>query len=583
MGLCHVCLGLDFVSIMRTDPSKHYRLHKYKGTFLYTDKSTAIEPAIRPKEPFVSFHKSLDSLNISSKTCELCRLIQPSINTTIELHKSLGLEAQSHSGNNALPTQSPSNELFLCGLTGAQGLQVVWTAERLRVGIPIGFLPPTFQDALWLASQLGVSYVWIDSLCIFQDDPDDWVRESSHMLDVYGNAYLTIAATRAENSLKGFLGSRSRPASTTIPFRASGISSEVSAFVLPLGYTARPSSVIEMVDAPLSKRAWALQERYLSPRTLHFTDSQTYLECDQSFVADDGFLESTIWEGNFSIQLNSTQTNKIQRRESWYDIIERYSRRSLTIEDDKLPALGGLAARFASVATFNAHQSLPDNPYLAGIWKEDLLRSLCWRVDDRYPIGCTPSAYTAPSWSWASVNTAVVYKSAWFRIPEELAIIQGAGVDIESTGNTFGKVTGGWMHLSVIKLRPYHEDKGYLWFREGESIFRITVTWDSARYGLPEYARQVELDAINIEDLVVVPLAWDKGGSLLTGPVFLLMVEAETNASQFKNLSHFQRVGFGWVSLPRGQELDQAGVRILFEERFSSAKGGGMLDNIILI
>ncbi|KAH7148175.1 hypothetical protein EDB81DRAFT_758627 [Dactylonectria macrodidyma] len=171
-------------------------------------------------------------------------------------------------------------------------------------------------------------------------------------------------------------------------------------------------------------------------------------------------------------------------------------------EDDKLPAMAGLAARFALNGTSNEDRSVPDNSYLAGLWTEDLLRGLCWNVDRHYPLGGAPSAYTAPSWSWASVKSAIDYASDWFGTIEELAVVQGAGVNVESTGNAFGKVTGGWMHLSVTKLRLYQKYvKHFLCFREGEAVFRITVFWDSARYGLPDYDHLAKSNAIDLEDL----------------------------------------------------------------------------------
>jgi hypothetical protein len=58
-------------------------------------------------------------------------------------------------------------------------------------------LPKTFQDAVTIVRRLGLKYLWIDSLCIIQDDPEDWSRESGKMVAVYQNAYLTIAATKS--------------------------------------------------------------------------------------------------------------------------------------------------------------------------------------------------------------------------------------------------------------------------------------------------------------------------------------------------------------------------------------------------
>lgn len=64
----------------------------------------------------------------------------------------------------------------------------------------MGILSETFQDAITLTRQLRVQYIWIDSLCIVQDDRYDWETESATMAAVFQNAYLTIAASLAADS-----------------------------------------------------------------------------------------------------------------------------------------------------------------------------------------------------------------------------------------------------------------------------------------------------------------------------------------------------------------------------------------------
>lgn len=87
----------------------------------------------------------------------------------------------------------------------------------------------------------------------------------------------------------------------------------------------------------------------------------------------------------------------------WWRVIRLYAMRKLTIEDDKLPALSGLAQVYREVT----HDS-----YLAGLWKASLLCALCWYYkkrgvwnEEEIVIGCRPKRYRVPSWSWASVET----------------------------------------------------------------------------------------------------------------------------------------------------------------------------------
>ncbi|KAI9152263.1 hypothetical protein HJFPF1_09492 [Paramyrothecium foliicola] len=77
------------------------------------------------------------------------------------------------------------------------------TLEKHTGGIPISSLPKTFCDAVIFTHRLGLRYLWIDSLCIVQDDKDDWLRESQNMAGIYSNCYVCLAATVSENSHDG--------------------------------------------------------------------------------------------------------------------------------------------------------------------------------------------------------------------------------------------------------------------------------------------------------------------------------------------------------------------------------------------
>jgi hypothetical protein len=47
--------------------------------------------------------------------------------------------------------------------------------------IPWRNLTKTFQEAMIITYGLGLRYIWIDSLCVCQDDAADWAREGSNM------------------------------------------------------------------------------------------------------------------------------------------------------------------------------------------------------------------------------------------------------------------------------------------------------------------------------------------------------------------------------------------------------------------
>ena len=69
--------------------------------------------------------------------------------------------------------------------------------------IPFKDVSRTFQDAVRTTRSLGQQYLWIDSLCIIQDDEEHWAREEAAMAGVYGGSLYTLAALNSENSSEG--------------------------------------------------------------------------------------------------------------------------------------------------------------------------------------------------------------------------------------------------------------------------------------------------------------------------------------------------------------------------------------------
>ena len=159
---------------------------------------------------------------------------------------------------------TPSDEERRRNCTFADNLE-----ERCR-RISLAKLGKTFQDAVQVTRTLGERYLWIDSLCIIQDDSEDWVRESRGMEAIFSSAYCIIAATAAEGTYSGFLNEPPPTRSVTL-YTPSGDPLHLCATVDDFGG--------DVEDMGLSRRGWVLQERALARRTIHFSASQTYWEC----------------------------------------------------------------------------------------------------------------------------------------------------------------------------------------------------------------------------------------------------------------------------------------------------------------
>lgn len=86
--------------------------------------------------------------------------------------------------------------------------------DAMKSGIQISLLNQTFQDAIEVTRRMVFRYLWIDSLCIIQNEPDlaDWERESVRMGDYYSNAFCNIAATASTSDAKGLRRARDHKA-----------------------------------------------------------------------------------------------------------------------------------------------------------------------------------------------------------------------------------------------------------------------------------------------------------------------------------------------------------------------------------
>lgn len=358
--------------------------------------------------------------------------------------------------------KDPSEQLRYATLSHCWGNKVFLkllssNLHKLRESIPHESLSKTFRDAIFIALYLGFEYIWIDSLCIIQDDLDDWSHESALMADVYGAAELNIAASSAEDGSIGCFFQRQHTWRTQLH-----IPEEKETLVFDC-YSARllnPSTPV------LLSRSWVVQERYLSRRTLYFDQRQVFWDCEDVFGCEtfpDG-LPSFIRNG--SLFTTPKQSFDLQ---SWPGIVNSYSLTQLTNDSDKLIAIGGLAKRIWAQT---------GEEYITGLWKNNLEVHLCWRAFGPRETGRRVTPYQAPTWSWASVNGHIEYAGN----PDEDAspsfnpefYIQVHDIDVQyRTANIFGQVTGARIRISCEYLIfGYFQAKNprHQWFRSLVSL-----------------------------------------------------------------------------------------------------------------
>ena len=306
------------------------------------------------------------------------------------------------------------------------------TLDNMRIGIPTTELPALHQDAITVCQQLGIRYLWIDSLCIIQDQELDWRREIAAMGEVYSNALCNIEAADAVDVFGRLFFSRNPTRITPLPVLLQSQQDDPSPFFL-IDLSVQLEN--DKNTVPLLKRAWVLQEQLLSKRSIIYSKTQLHwicrtqeasemfpsaapdlrqgadllfhshrlrpIHCLKSMIASENPIHFTHWSYN-----NGMMTSPMENFWfSWRSIVLDYTSRYLTLEKDKLAAIAGVAS---------AIQSKINMQYVAGMWNNrfSIEYDLCWRVSGRAhnqpPF--RPSKYRAPTWSWASIEGNISYE-----------------------------------------------------------------------------------------------------------------------------------------------------------------------------
>jgi hypothetical protein len=293
------------------------------------------------------------------------------------------------------------------------------TLESRRERIPFALLTKTFQDAVVFTRRLGVRYLWIDAMCIIQEDVEDWRPEAGRMSSVYGNALVTLAAVHAADGSGGLFSELSTDyqAFALDPIMIGGKNWYFSARKkLPPFHTWTLEQLGDHGEesAPLFDRAWTYQERIMSPRVLFFSENELLWECCEDngceCVADAG--ASTASHASKQGLEYYPKINHIMRLEHgeaaarWREVVREYSKLQLTVETDKLPGISAIARQ---VQRFR-----PSAQYIAGLWSETLVMDLLWEIcssDDNKGAELDrrrPEEWCAPTW-YVGITLSCMY------------------------------------------------------------------------------------------------------------------------------------------------------------------------------
>ena len=248
--------------------------------------------------------------------------------------------------------------------------------------IPFKSLTKTFQDAVTVTRAIGLRYLWIDSLCIIQDDNSDWLNEASHMGSIYEKSQLTIAAAGAPDGSFGCFMERPELSPAVELHNISEHGERTGGIFVSMkcmkGDTHPDYS-------PLNERAWITQEWLLSRRIVYYTKGQMVWSCKKKSQGEDHERLRLV------ARITADKLN-------WTDLVGNFCARKLTFNTDKLIALHGIAS---------AWEKRTGDKWIHGVWIGHLLKYLFWRAPEESTFAqllIRPGVLPIPSWSWASTQ-----------------------------------------------------------------------------------------------------------------------------------------------------------------------------------
>jgi hypothetical protein len=454
-----------------------------------------------------------------------------------------------------LPSNTKYATLSHCWGSGENLKLTNSTFQSFKSKIPWDKLCKTFEDAIFITSMLDLEYLWIDSLCIIQDDEDDWRQESALMSKVYGNSYLNIAAAGASDGSQGCFFENGPMRINHL--RAATINNGKKGF-----HYCTPSRIYPycVSRTPLSPRAWALQERLLAPRTLHLSRAQLFWECNQGnscgslpYMVPRNLLDSDWY------------LEKRDLSNFWKKIIFVYSRCQLTKPRDKLVALSGIIRKI---------QSERNDDCFAGLWRRYMESELLWHLRE-------PSSrsviYIAPSWSWAAVNGTVTADQ--FYGPEvdgsQELYAHVLGVFLEPCGNDLlGEICAGTISIlcrtlvtvtllgvvsSTLLPSGCQSEKVKIKGNDNDLAFEALVSWDYED---------------SVEEVYMLPIRAFRGS--IESILGLMVVPTGQEQGQYQRIGMFDSLSGSYAS-----EGTQRLAEILLNPEFSAGTDAfaGFIDN----
>ena len=246
---------------------------------------------------------------------------------------------------------------------------------------PSLYIPRAIHETILLCQQLQERYLWVDALCIQQDDPRDKLFQIQRMDRIYGNAMLTIIAATGSDADTSLVSNTAASAEVRDPPHR-----------LEDHVQIRFAQSVQ--GSRWATRGWTFQEMAMSLRSLVFTQTGVYFHCQAAIYSEKGQSGSTTSPQDMvSMEKPGRllQLSHGNQLEAYFSAVQAYSRRHLSLQADADKAFKGIMRIFGSTM-----DNVPNN-FMHGLPTCAFDQALCWTVDEHRPDLRRPDF---PSWSW---------------------------------------------------------------------------------------------------------------------------------------------------------------------------------------
>jgi hypothetical protein len=279
------------------------------------------------------------------------------------------------------------------------------TQDLRKISSLLSFpIPATIRDAITLVHAIGERYLWVDSLCITQDDWRMKDAEIMQMGSIYSRALFTIIAAAGDHANCG------------LPGVEHGTREQVQR-ILKLG----GCELLTVIDVHKSsggiddtiwaQRAWTFQERALSNRVFVFSQSQVYWSCGVASYSEEQALEEvgdidrhrpSFPQRSAADCLSWEPMQPLEYCDLYSDLLTAYRQRRMTYKTDILNAFNGVSEILAAVQNDTFHWGLPESNFSYAMTWSFIGHSARNHVDVPFESDGSREMIPIPSWSWAA-------------------------------------------------------------------------------------------------------------------------------------------------------------------------------------